>query len=152
MDVLSAIYRYCNYQERCHKEVRNKLYELGCTTPEVEEHIALLIEKGLLNEQRYADAIVRGKFRMNHWGRNKIVQQLKFNQISPACIAKALNQIDSGVYYGRLLKLTEKKLAEMQSERSIQRRNYKVYRYIIQKGYESSLVKEALEEITNSPS
>lgn len=89
---------------------------------------------------------------MNHWGRNKIVQQLKFNQISPACIAKALNQIDSGVYYGRLLKLTEKKLAEMQSERSIQRRNYKVYRYLIQKGYESSLVKEALEEITNSPS
>jgi len=59
--LFTAIVRYCNYQERCHQEVRNKLYELGAKTPEVEQLIALLIEKNLLNEERYARAFARGR-------------------------------------------------------------------------------------------
>jgi regulatory protein len=152
MDVLSAIYRYCNYQERCHKEVRSKLYDLGCTTPEVEAYMATLIEKGMLNEQRYANAIVRGKFKMNSWGRNKIVHQLRLNQVSTACITRALKEIDAEDYYETLLKLTERKMAELRSERSTQRKAYKLHRYLLQKGYEYSLVKDAVEEITNRAS
>ena len=63
----ASILHYCKYQERCHAEARNKLYELGFTTPEVERQIALLIENGVLNEERYARAYARGKFRMLHW-------------------------------------------------------------------------------------
>ena len=73
----AAILHYCKYQERCHAEVRNKLYELGLTTPEVEHQLADLIETGVLNEERFARSFARGKFRMLHWGREKIKQQLK---------------------------------------------------------------------------
>jgi regulatory protein len=149
MDILSAIYRYCNYQERCHKEVRNKLYELGCTTLEVEDNIAILIENGLLNEQRYADVIVRGKFRMNSWGRNKIVQHLRMDQVSTSCITSALNGLDSQEYYRTLIRLTEKKMTELRSEKSKALMMHKIFRYLLQKGYEPTLIKEALEEISN---
>lgn len=146
-DARTAIYRYCNYQERSHQEVRDKLYELGCRTPEVEELIAELIEKRILNEERFARAIARGKFRMKQWGKQKIVQQLKQQRISEYCIKKALTEIDPDEYYKTLEKLAEKKWAELRTERSQPTRKAKTYRYLLQKGYESSLIQDVINEI-----
>lgn len=145
--VRDSITRYCQYQPRCHKEVRNKLYELGCTTPEVEEQIIELIQSGLLNEEQYARAIARGKFRMKQWGRRKIVEQLKFQQVSDYCIKKALTEIDEDEYLDTLKSLAEKKLKELKSEKNIFIRKQKMYRYLVQKGYESSLSNEAINDI-----
>ena len=145
-----SIYRYCNYQPRCHAEVRNKLYELGATTPEVEELIAELIEKNLLNEEIYARAVSRGKFRMKQWGRNKIVQQLKRNKISEYCIKKGLSEIDAEEYYKTLVKLTNKKWEMLKAERSLLARKMKVHRYMVQKGYESDLVLDVIKDILST--
>ena len=150
MDNRAAIYRYCNYQPRCHKEVRNKLYELGATTPEVEELIAELIEKNLLNEEAYARAISRGKFRMKQWGRNKIIQQLKLNRISEYCIRKGLSEIDPEEYYNTMVKLTNRKWTELKGERSPLARKMKVCRYMLQKGYEADLVQHIIKEIIDA--
>lgn len=147
MSVKDSITSYCQYQPRCHKEVRNKLYELGCTTPEVEEQIIELIQSGLLNEENYARAIARGKFRMKQWGRRKIVEQLKMQQVSDYCIKKALTEIDEEEYLQTLKSLAEKKLKELKSEKNIFIRKQKMYRYLVQKGYESSLANEAINEI-----
>lgn len=147
MSVKDSITRYCQYQPRCHKEVRNKLYELGCTTPEVEEQIIDLIQTGLLNEENYARAIARGKFRMKQWGRRKIVEQLKFHQVSDYCIKKALTEIDEDEYLETLNTLAGKKLKELRSEKNIFIKKEKIYRYLMQKGYESGLVSETINEV-----
>ena len=147
--ILEAITHYCNYQLRSHKEVRNKLYELGCAKPEVEKHIADLIQAGLLNEEKYARAIARGKFRMKQWGRIKIVQQLKFNQVSDYCIKKALTEIDPDEYYETLKKLALKKWESLRSERQKPIKQKKTYSFLAQKGYEGSLITEAINEIIN---
>jgi len=144
--LFTAIVRYCNYQERCHQEVRNKLYELGAKTPEVEQLIALLIEKNLLNEERYARSFARGKFNLKKWGRQKIVQQLKLHKISDFCIRKALQEIDPGLYYDTLLRLTERKWEELSSEKNLFIRKNKTWRYLVQKGYEADLVQDAIQE------
>ena len=53
---------YCAYQERCHKEVEQKLYDLNMI-PEAKEQIILhLLQHNFLNEERYSRAFVRGKF------------------------------------------------------------------------------------------
>src|ERR1044072_3283395 len=140
MSFRESIYRYANYQERCHSEVRNKLYELGAPTPEVNELIAELIEKGILNEERYAKAIARGKFRMKQWGRKKIVQQLKQKQVSDYCIKKAIKEIDPEEYDIVLKKLATKKWEELKKERSLPAKKMKTMRYMLQKGYEADLV------------
>ena len=144
-----SIYRYCNYQPRCHKEVRNKLYELGATTPEVEELIAELITAKILNEEAYARAIARGKFRIKHWGKNKIIQQLKLNKISEYCIRKGLSEIDPEEYERTLVRLTTRKWEELKKERSSVARKSKVYRYMLQKGYEGDLIQDMIKQLEN---
>ena len=141
----AAILHYCKYQERCHSEVRNKLYELGFTTPEVENQIANLIETGVLNEERFAKAFAGGKFRMLHWGREKIKQQLKQKKISEYCIKKALAEIPADEYDKTLRKLAFKKAEETKRDRSLPSRKSKLYRYLVQKGYERDIVLDIIK-------
>ena len=144
-----AILHYCKYQERCHMEVRNKLYELGFTTGEVERQLAELIENGVLNEERYARAFARGKFRMLHWGREKIKQHLKQKKISDYCIKKALTEINEEEYTRTLNKLSNKKCVELKPIRSVPTKKSRLYRYLVQKGYERDLVMDAINDSLN---
>lgn len=145
-----AITRYCEYHERCHSEVRNKLYELGCTTPEVENRISDLIGIGLLNEERFARAFARGKFRMKQWGKEKIKQHLRFKKISDYCIKRAMTEIDGEEYDKIMQKLLEKKLNELKSEKNQPTLKAKIYRYMLQKGYERDIVIDMLNEKINA--
>jgi regulatory protein len=147
MDLRTAIYRYCNYQERSHQEVRDKLYGLGANTEEVNNLIAELIEENLLNEERFARALVRGKFNQKHWGRVKIIQQLKQQRISPYLIKKALLEIEPNAYFETASRLAEKKWAGLQAERNSFQKQGKVYRYLLQKGYESSIINEVISAL-----
>lgn len=151
MDILASITYYCKYQERCHSEVRNKLFELGCRGAELDERITDMIAAGLLNEERYARAYARGKFRMKHWGRTKIVQQLKLKKVSDYCIKKGLSEIDAEEYEQVIVKTLEKKLGELKSEKNIVVRKGKMYRYAIQKGYESDISLAIINEIIKRP-
>lgn len=147
MDLRSAIYRYCNYQERSHQEVRNKLYDLGAKASEVEQLITELIEQNLLNEERFARAIARGKFRLLQWGRVKIIQQLKHHRISDYCIRTAMKEIDETEYEQTLHKLLERKWHDLRRVPNVSVRRSKVYQYLIGKGYESTLINEALKTL-----
>ena len=51
---LQKLKHYCAYQERCHSEVRQKLYRLGVWKREHDEILATLIEENYLNEERFA--------------------------------------------------------------------------------------------------
>lgn len=140
-----SILHYCQYQERCHKEVRNKLYEIGFTTDEVNRQIAELIESGILNEERFAIAFARGKFRLLQWGRIKIKQQLKLRGISEYCIKKALKEIDNEEYSRVLTQLAVKKLSSLKRDKNTLLRKAKTCRYLLQKGYEKALIINALK-------
>lgn len=143
---LKAIEHYCAYQERCHSEVRYKLLELGFRGAELEEAIASLIADNFLNEERFARSYSSGKFRMNQWGRKKIVQALKQKQVSDYCIRKGLEAIDAVEYAATLQRLAEKKLAITEKGQTWIRKQ-KVQRYLIQKGYENDLIAEVLEKL-----
>jgi len=139
-----AILHYCKYQERCHWEVKNKLFELGCGKEEAEEYISRLIENGVLNEERFAKAYAGGKFRISHWGREKIKHQLKFRKISDYCIKKGLAEIDPGDYEKMLDNLTDRKFVELKSERNQLIKSRKAYKYLVQKGFERDMVIEII--------
>lgn len=137
------IQRYCGYQERCHSEVRNKLYTYGLTTPEVEELIMDLILSNFINEERFSKAYARGKFKVRQWGRNRIIRELKQRKISSHCIQTAVHEIDDVEYLQVLQKLIDKKSRSIKSTNKFQL-NGKVASYCIGKGYESELVWEII--------
>ncbi len=144
---IPKIKQYCAYQERCHIEVREKLYSYGLYKKEVESIISLLIEENFLNEERFAIMYAGGKFRMNYWGKIKIKQALKYKQVSDYCIKKALKEIDETSYQKTFQKLAEQKLKALKSEINIFAKKRKLQDYLLQKGYESGLVREEVGRI-----
>ncbi len=141
------IQAYCAYQERCHYEVKEKLYTYGLYKPEVEQIIADLIEGGYLNEERFALLYAGGKFRMKQWGKAKIKQGLYQHQVSDYCIKKALASIDEGAYNKTLIKLANAKAATLRSEKNKFTKMAKIKNYLLQKGYESRLVLQTINSI-----
>jgi regulatory protein len=137
---------FCAYQERYQQEVRNKLHERGIYGDEAEELIAYLISEGYLNEERFARAFVSGKFRIKKWGRNKILQELKFRQISPNCIKSGMKEIDEDEYWETLLHLVEKK-ADLIKESDDFKKRYKTHQYLMGRGFENDLIQNAIETI-----
>lgn len=144
--IKSKIKKFCAYQERCHKEVRERLKEYGCYGDLAEGIISELIEQNFLNEERYAAAYVRGKHLHKKWGRLKIERELIARQISSYCIKKGMLEIETETYYRTLVLLAEKYL-EKWGHLSVFERNSKTYRYLSQKGYEASLIWEVLKEL-----
>jgi regulatory protein len=141
---LPKIKQYCAYQERCHAEVRDKLYSFGLHKNEVEEIISTLITENYLNEERFAIHFAGGKFRMKQWGKIKIKQALKFKQVINYCNRKALREIDSKEYEKTFQKLTEQKLKALKSEKNIFIKKRKLQDFLLQKGFESEMIREAV--------
>ncbi len=147
-EAFEKLKRFCDYRERCHSEVRTKLLSLKVYGHQLEEVMSLLIDEGYLNEERYARSYVRGKFRINRWGRTKIVNQLKAMHISDYCITKGLTEIDADEYLATLHDVLSK-YAIINNGYSKPMLLKKLSHYGINKGYEINLVNTIAQEIVN---
>ena len=139
-EILAKAQHYCAYQERCHQEVKNKLYELGCNTDTVNEVMVTLIETNFLNEERFAKAFAGGKFRIKKWGRLKSKRELAARKISDYCIKAAMKEIDDKDYWECLVQLINKKLPA----KSDWKEQQKITTWLMSRGFELDLIKEAL--------
>ncbi|MEJ7586044.1 MAG: regulatory protein RecX [Ferruginibacter sp.] len=145
--VLPKIKYYCSYQERCHSEVREKLYAYGLYKNDVEEIISLLINDNFLNEERFALLFAGGKFRIKQWGKAKIKYQLKQKHVSEYCIKKALAGISQEDYINTLQKLALTKWKGLRNERNIFIKRKKLQDHLKMKGYESDLINDMIHDI-----
>jgi regulatory protein len=144
---LQKLKHFCAYQERCHSEVKEKLFKLGVWKKDHDEIIARLIEEKYLNEERFAIAFAGGKFRIKQWGRVKIKHELKQKQVSDYSIKKGLKQIDEEDYMKVLNKLAKEKYASLKSEQHLIRKK-KTMDHLIRRGFEAELVNESIKAIT----
>jgi regulatory protein len=135
----AKIIRYCAYQERSHKEVKEKLFGFGLYSTEVNELLSFLITEGFLNEERFAKAFAGGKFRMKKWGRIKIIRALENHDLTANCIKIGLKEIDEQEYVASLNEIILRKARLVDDPNAFVRRD-KVARFAIQKGYEPELV------------
>ena len=145
-EATKKIESYCAYQDRCHKEVNGKLKEMGMIPLAIDTIIGQLIEDRFLNEERFAKSFARGKFNIKKWGKNRIVNELKFRNISKYNITTALKEIDPQNYLNTLDTLAVKRLGQI-SESNIQKRRKKLADYLLYRGWESHLVYEKLQEL-----
>ena len=141
------IKQFCTYQERSHSEVKEKLYLYGLYSKEVDVIVSSLVEENYLNEERFAIQFAGGKFRMKKWGRNKIKYELKQKQVSEYCIKKALKEIDDDDYITALNVLFEQKLKTLKSEKNIFIKKKKLQVFLLQKGYETDLIRELINKM-----
>lgn len=142
---LQKLKHYCGYQERCHQEVQQKLYDLGVWKKDHDEIIAALIEEDYLNEERFAIAFAGGKWRMKQWGRVKIRYELKQKQVSDYSIKKAMKEVPEEEYLQTLKELAEEKYAALKSEQYLVRKK-KTMDYLMQRGFEMELIRKVMEK------
>jgi regulatory protein len=147
-EALQKLRHYCAYQERCHQEVKEKLYSFGLYRDDVDQAISTLIEENYLNEERFARAFVGGYFRSKHWGRVKITHALKQKGVSAYCIKKGMQEIDDEAYDKTIKDLVEKKMEQLKGEGlQAYQKKFKVSQYMMQRGFESPLVQAALADL-----
>lgn len=134
---------FCAYQERSTKEVKQRLHELEITDDEMEPILHELIAQNYLNEERFARAFARGKFRVKKWGRLKIRQEMKLRGLSNDLIQKGLTEIDGDEYEAVLQDLLIKKARTLKGEPTATKQ--KLVRFALSRGFESDIVWELLK-------
>lgn len=137
---------WCAYQERCQYEVSNKLKLLGLNYDLSQQLISELISSNFINEERFAEAFVSGKFRIKRWGKIKIKQHLKAKFVSNYSIEKALKQIEKEDYNKTIGDLIRKKAQDFKSTDSAYQKKAKVHNYLASKGYEFNDVENGWED------
>lgn len=147
-EALKKLERYCVYQDRCHMEVERKLNEFRLI-PEAKEKIIIhLIEHKYLDETRFTESFVRGKFRQKKWGRKRIEQELKQRQISTYNIRKGFKEINESEYIITFHELAEKRWGQLKNE-PLQKSKQKFISYMQYRGWETALIFEKLSELTD---
>jgi len=143
-EALGKMAKFCAYQERCQSEIKHKLFGVGLSNEEIDNIICDLIEHSFLDEERFAKAFVRGKFKQKGWGRIKIQQHLNQKQISSFCQKKGMLEINENDYLSKLEEIILKKSNSLKTEDQFIRKN-KTAKYAISRGFESELVWEVLD-------
>lgn len=139
---LQKLQSFCGYQERSMSEVKAKLKDLGMFGDTQDAIIDKLKADNFLNEERFAIAYARGKFRIKSWGKIRIKLELQMRKVPDNLIKKAMKEMDTeGGYLETLEKLLKYKLAETDGDRE------KAANYALRRGFESDLVFGKLNEL-----
>lgn len=144
--VLDKMAKYCAYQERCVKDVRDKLKTYDISQEAKDEILAYLLDNRFVNDERFAKAFVRGKINQSGWGVNKIHFHLTQKGIDKDSIDEALGQTDEDVYRQRLIDILNTKAKTLKADSEFEKKR-KLAAYAMQKGFEAALVWEVLKEL-----
>ena len=152
--ILEKIRYFCSFRERSETEVWQKLRAMQLPAAKICNILGQLKEEGFISDERFARAFVRGKWRVNHWGRVKITFGLRGMRIPEKLIVFALEEIDDNAYRNILEELIRKKSAKLRPKQGEKNNSGKtlnfrdkLFNFALGKGYEYDLIREILDEL-----
>ncbi len=146
--------KFCAYQERSQKQVVEKCRDYGLNKEESEDLLIEMIQNNFINEQRFALAYARGKFKIKGWGKTKIRQGLMRQGVSEKLVLLALDQISDEATQNKLKETAFKKLKILLRNEEIAEsilngetpleytQKVKLMRYLLSKGFSLEAVKQ----------
>ena len=138
---LKKILHYCDYQDRCKKEIFAKIDSFELSESDKDFIVGFLQDEGYINDERYCRSYVKSKLNLKKWGINKIKLSLVTKGIDRTIIDKVVSEIDQGSYKEELVNLLKNKKI---NESDPYKRKAKLIRYAVGKGYSLSMVMEVL--------
>ncbi|MGY0407772.1 MAG: regulatory protein RecX [Polaribacter sp.] len=147
-EIKRKLEHYCVYQDRCHKEVEQKMRDYNLILEAKELILLSLIKDNFLNEERFSKSFARGKFRIKNWGKQRIIRELKFRDISAYNIKTALKEIDEAAYIETMYRITENRNTVI-SEPNQYKRKKKLIDFLIRKGFENELIYMVVGEVVS---
>lgn len=142
-EILYKLAARCSVSEQCLSDIEAKLSRYDLTEEERTHILRHLVEEEYIDDQRYAEAYVKDKYRFNKWGRIKISQGLRMKGIDNETIKSAMEAIDEEEYLGILRDLikAKRKSTRGASEFEI---NGKLIRFATGRGFEFAAIRECL--------
>ena len=129
-------------------EVNKKLNKLGVYGDEIDKYLCHLTDNNFLNETRFSENYVRGKFNNNDWGKIKIIQELKSRKISTWNINNALSEICDEDYLKKIRGLSIKIIKE-NSGIAKEKIKEKILNRLQYKGWEKELIFKEINTLIN---
>lgn len=140
------IEKFCAYQERSHQQVKRKLQGYGLNGMDADILLVELMHANFLNEERYAMAYARGKFKIKGWGKAKIKQGLKREGVGEKLIQQALASLGMDDYLDTLNTLATKKWPLIKGASHIEK-VFKLKRYLLGKGYDFEAIDKTIAQV-----
>ena len=137
---------YCSLAERCTDDVLRKLEQWGAPAEAHASIVESLKKERYLDEQRYAIAFVRDKYRFSQWGRVKISQALRMKHVVSEYIHTALEEIDEEEYTSVLTSLLQKKQRSVKAANDYER-NGKIIRFALSHGYDMGEILRCMKQM-----
>jgi len=144
--VLDKMAKYCAYQERCVKDVSDKLKSFDIPEEDKAKILEYLLDNRFVSDERFAKSFVKGKVNQSGWGLNKIRFHLMRKGISKELIDETLGQTDEEIYRQRLTDILKAKSKTVKADSDYERKR-KLAAYAMQKGFEAHLVWEVLKDL-----
>ncbi len=145
-EAIQKIEHFCAYQERCHEEVVSKLRSMRMDLGEIDQIMVYLIAENFINEERFACSFARGKHRIKHWGRIRIINELKCKNISQTLINTALKEISLEEYLETFHTIAQRHWETIRDTNTLKKRK-KFCDYLLRRGFESNLVYDKVKEL-----
>ena len=143
--MLGRMMRLCAAGEHCSSDIRARLSALS---PEDRELIMeKLLADGYIDDARYARAFARDKSSLQGWGNLKISLALQRKAIAPETIAAALDEIDAEAADLKLEQLLRAKWKSLHGEADPRRKEAKLLRYALGRGYGYDKIKKIYDNI-----
>jgi len=143
--ILEKIKSYCQYQERCTKEVRKKLYNLKTSTESTEKIISFLTNNDFLNDERFVKFFIQGKLRIKKWGKIKLKYELKSRGINYQIIETSIKDIPENEYISYFEEFSSNKIKFLKGTLEQKKRSF--INYFTYRGWENDLIYQKLRDI-----
>lgn len=142
-EALCRVTALCAGSEQCEHNIREKLIKWGLNSTDADAIIDYLYDEKYIDELRFANAYARDKMRYNHWGRQKIEQQMRLLQISAPSRSEALDTLPNEEYVEILKEMLESKARSVKADTDYER-NGKLIRFALGRGFEMKFIMQVL--------
>lgn len=133
---------------KTEKEIIEKLFEKGYEKDEIDKTLEFLREYKFINDEAYTRMYVKDRAKTQ--GRGKIKYALMKKGVDHENIESALETIDKDEEKEAALELARKRYLVISKRESDKYKLWnKLYRFLVGRGYDYSLVKEIVKEVVN---
>ena len=136
----------CSRSEQCSADIRKKIIAFEIVDEIVDEIIQKLKRENYIDDERYARAYVKDKFKFNKWGRTKIRYYLRMKGLSDNIIEKGLEEINDEKYKALLVKTMKEKAKTIKKSNKFEKMG-QIIRFAQNRGFEPELIHRYMDEV-----
>ncbi len=116
-EALGRCYRHLGRREHSVAELRTRLQRAGLGAELIDEALAIVIEQGYVNDERYARLLAEDRRNLDGWGAQRIRARLEDAGIAPELIEQTLAGSDHASELAAAAALLERRCARGADQR-----------------------------------